>query len=142
MWKWHYDYLGENIRFMSQLKIPLDSPLKRNDVYHNKDKKDKYYLRDVDKPVVVPIKKKIRFLTTANDVQHSWFVPELGIKKDAIPGFINETWAYIDEPGTYRGQCAELCGTYHGYMPIVVIAKPDDEYQTWLAEQKSNSKGA
>ena len=94
------------------------------------------YLLDVDNPLVVPTKKKIRFLITANDVIHAWWVPALGFKQDAIPGFINDAWAYIEEPGTYRGQCAELCGKDHGFMPIVVVAKNEEDYKSWVAEQK------
>lgn len=133
MWRWQYDYLGENVSFMSNLKTPHLQ-------IKNRDIKNKNYLLEVDNPVVVPINKKIRFLTTANDVIHSWWVPQLGIKKDAIPGFINETWAVIEKPGTYRGQCAELCGANHGFMPIVVVAKTQEDYETWLASQKEENK--
>jgi cytochrome c oxidase subunit 2 len=100
------------------------------------------YLLEVDKPLVLPIKKKIRILTTANDVIHAWWVPELGGKKDAIPGYINEMWTLIEEEGVYRGQCAELCGKDHGFMPIVVKAVSEEEYQRWLAEQKAQAGGA
>jgi len=127
-WKWKYDYLDEGISFFSNLATPTEQ-IKGN------VQKDKWYLLEVDNPVVVPIHKKIRFLVTANDVIHSWWVPALGIKKDGIPGFIHEVWTRIDKPGTYRGQCAELCGAGHGYMPIVLIAKNEEDYQTWLAEK-------
>jgi cytochrome c oxidase subunit 2 len=128
-WQWEYDYLGQGVKYMSRLTTPLEQ-------VNNRDTKNDYYLAEVDNPVVVPVGKKIRFLTTANDVIHSWWVPKLGIKKDAIPGFINEAWAQIDTPGTYRGQCAELCGYNHGFMPIVVEAKSLEEYQAWLAAKK------
>lgn len=128
-WRWEYEYLGEGLRFISNLSTP-QAQIK------NRDIKNKYYLLEVDNPLVVPIGKKIRLLTTAGDVIHSWWVPDLGIKKDAIPGFINEAWTKIEVPGTYRGQCAELCGVNHGYMPIVVEAKTEAEYQQWLAEKK------
>ena len=106
---------------------------------YNRDVTGEHYLLEVDNPVVVPINKKIRFLTTSNDVIHSWWVRELAVKRDAIPGFINEAWAIIEKPGTYRGQCAELCGARHGYMPIVVEAKTEEDYQAWLAEKKAKS---
>lgn len=134
-WKWQYDYIDEDIRFFSSISkssneaAPLDSGIDPWDVPH--------YLRDVDKPVVVPVNRKIRFLITANDVIHSWWVPELGFKKDAIPGFINESWALVEEPGTYRGQCAELCGKGHAYMPIVLVAKEESEYKQWVGKMKA-----
>ncbi len=130
-WKWKYDYLNEDVSFFSELHS--DS---RNAIYGEAEKGE-HYLLDVDNPVVVPINKKIRFLTTANDVIHSWWVPAIGVKRDAVPGFVNETWARIDEPGVYRGQCAELCGKDHGFMPIVVVAKAEDEYQAWLDAKKA-----
>jgi cytochrome c oxidase subunit 2 len=129
-WYWEYEYLGEGIRIVSRLATSQEQ-------IHNQDRKSPHYLREVDNNLVVPQKKKIRFLTTANDVIHSWWVPALGVKKDAIPGFINETWANIDKPGIYRGQCAELCGVLHGFMPIVVEVKSEAEYQAWLAEKKA-----
>lgn len=129
-WKWEYEYLGSGIKFISALATTQDQ-------IKNKDVKTKYYLLEVDKPLILPIGKKIRFLTTANDVVHSWWVPALGIKKDAIPGFINEAWARIENPGVYRGQCAELCGANHGFMPIVIEAKPAAEFEEWLANQKN-----
>lgn len=129
-WRWEYEYLGEGVRFMS-------NSISSQDQIQNRDVKGEHYLLEVDNPLVVPIGKKIRFLTTANDVIHAWWVPALGIKKDAIPGFINEAWAVIEESGTYRGQCAELCGANHGFMPIVVEAKTVDDYEQWLASQKT-----
>jgi cytochrome c oxidase subunit II len=128
-WKWKYDYLDENISFYSTLSTTQDQ-------IEGKAPKGEHYLLEVDKPIVVPTHKKIRFLVTANDVIHSWWVPELGVKRDAIPGFIHEAWAKIEKPGTYRGQCAELCGVGHGFMPIVVIAKNEADYKQWVAEQK------
>ncbi len=133
-WKWKYDYLDEGISFISSLAPEHNKARQRNsgiDVT-----KIENYLLEVDNPLVVPTGKKIRFLTTANDVIHSWWVPALGGKKDAIPGFINEMWARIDEPGTYRGQCAELCGKDHGFMPIVVVAKNEADYRDWVAMKK------
>lgn len=133
-WRWHYDYLGEGVEFYSQL-----------DAEHNLARQQgadidlatiDNYLKEVDNPLVVPVGKKIRFLHTATDVIHSWWVPDLAVKKDAIPGFINENWALIEEPGIYRGKCAELCGRDHGFMPIVVKAVPQEEYDTWLAGQQ------
>jgi cytochrome c oxidase subunit 2 len=133
-WHWQYDYIDQDIGFMSYLSTPEDQFL-------NKAPKQQNYLLEVDRPLVVPIGKKIRFLVTASDVIHSWWVPQLGVKKDAIPGFINETWTKIDKPGTYRGQCAELCGARHGYMPIVVEAKSEADYLVWLNEQKQAKIG-
>lgn len=129
-WKWQYKYLDDDINFFSNLS---SSP----EQIHNTVPKGTYYLHEVDQPLVVPIKKKIRLLFTAHDVIHSWWVPELGVKKDAIPGFINESWMYIDHPGVYRGQCTELCGAGHGYMPVVVKAVSDGDYQKWVGEQKA-----
>lgn len=128
-WKWEYDYLDQGIRFFSTLSTPRAQ-------LDNKAKKGKWYLLEVDKPLVVPIHKKIRFLVTSNDVIHSWWVPALGVKRDAIPGFIHEAWARIDKPGTYRGQCAELCGINHAYMPIVVVAKTQEDFDKWVALQQ------
>lgn len=126
-WRWKYEYLDEGISYFSNLATPYDQ-------IQNKKPKDKWYLLEVDKPLVVPIHKKIRFLVTSNDVIHSWWVPALGIKRDAIPGFIYESWARIERPGIYRGQCAELCGINHAYMPIVVKAVTDQEYRQWIAQ--------
>ncbi len=137
-WKWQYEYLDQGIKFFSTLSTPEDQ-------IHNKAPKSQWYLLEVDKPLVVPIHEKIRFLMTANDVIHSWWVPDLGIKKDAIPGYINDAWAVIEKPGIYRGQCAELCGQHHGYMPIEVHAVTRPEFDTWVAEhqaQHANMKAA
>ncbi|MCW8470333.1 cytochrome c oxidase subunit II [Fluoribacter gormanii] len=127
-WRWQYEYLDQGISFFSTLSTPFEQ-------IQNKQKKSEWYLLEVDKPMVVPINKKIRFLVTSNDVVHSWWVPELGIKRDAIPGFMYEAWATIEKPGTYRGQCAELCGVNHGFMPIVVEAVSQDDFDKWVAAQ-------
>ena len=133
-WKWQYEYLDEGINFFSNLDAKSNEARKRNSGIDVSTVE--HYLLDVDKPIVVPVGKKVLFLATANDVIHSWWVPALGMKRDAIPGYINEFWARVDEPGVYRGQCAELCGKDHGFMPIVVKAVTDDEYQSWVKEQK------
>ncbi len=134
-WKWGYDYLDEGISFISSLSTPQEQIL--DQVAQGKD-----YLLEVDNPVVVPVDKKIRLLVTAADVIHAWWVPELGMKKDAIPGFVNEMWFSIDKPGVYRGQCAELCGKDHGFMPIVVEAKSEEDYQKWVMAQQAAGAAA
>ncbi|MFV8834481.1 cytochrome c oxidase subunit II [Aquisalimonas sp.] len=139
-WMWEYEYMDEDISFFSRLD--RDSQRARQRDPEISPQEVEHYLLDVDNPLVVPIDKKIRFLLTANDVIHSWWVPELGWKKDTIPGFINEAWARIEEPGVYRGQCAELCGRDHGFMPIVVIALEQDEYDDWVAEQNGDVAAA
>lgn len=128
-WKWKYDYLDHGITFFSNITTPFNQ-------IHNQAPKTADYLRTVDHPLVVPIHKKIRFLVTSNDVIHAWSVPAIGVKQDAIPGFINETWTRIDRAGTYFGQCTELCGLNHAYMPIVVIAKAEEDFKNWVALQK------
>lgn len=130
-WKWKYDYLDEDFGFFSNLATPTEA-------IENKVPKGEFYLREVDHPLVLPVNKKIRFLFTAQDVIHSWWVQDLGFKKDTVPGFINENWTVIEKPGTYRGQCAELCGVNHGYMPIVIEAKTQEDYDAWLQETKAN----
>lgn len=133
-WKWHYDYIDSGVSFFSTLaqehndarQLGAGADLTQID----------NYLKEVDNPLVVPVGVKIRFLHTANDVIHSWWVPDLALKKDAIPGFINENWAQIEKPGVYRGKCAELCGRDHGFMPVVVQALPQEEFDAWLAEQQ------
>ena len=131
-WKWGYDYLQEGISFYSTLSTPRDQ-------IENRAPKGEHYLIEVDNPVVVPVGKKVRIITTANDVIHAWWVPALGIKQDAIPGFVRDTWFKADNPGTYRGQCAELCGKDHGFMPIVVEAVEPEKYAAWVAEQKKKT---
>lgn len=128
-WKWHYEYMDEGIDFYSTLSTPRAQ-------IEGREEKGENYLLEVDNHLVLPVGKKVRLLITANDVIHAWWVPELGAKKDAIPGFINELWTRIDKPGTYRGQCAELCGKDHGYMPIVVDAVSQEEYDAWVKKQK------
>jgi cytochrome c oxidase subunit 2 len=129
-WKWQYDYVDDGVRYTSSLKGSSQDAAKRNSGIDPASVEN--YLLDVDKPLVVPVGKKVRFLLTATDVIHSWWVPALGFKKDAIPGFINEIWARVEQPGTYRGQCTELCGIGHGYMPIVLVAMNDTDYRSWL----------
>ena len=138
-WMWEYEYLDEDIQFFSRLDRDSDRARQRNPEIRPRDVE--HYLLNVDNPLVVPVNTKIRFLLTANDVIHSWWVPELGWKKDTIPGFINEAWAEIREPGTYRGQCAELCGRDHGFMPVVVVAKTQEDYELWVAEQQEDANG-
>ena len=136
-WFWQYEYIDSGVSFYSRLAESsnrarqLDSGVDPNGVEN--------YLLDVDHPMVIPTGTKVRLLLTANDVIHSWWVPKFGMKRDAIPGFINEMWISVDEdkPGTYRGQCTELCGRDHGFMPVVVVAKPKAEFEAWLAEQRS-----
>ena len=131
-WKWKYNYIDEGVEFISQLSEESRNAIKDPTGVEN-------YLLDVDKPIVVPVNKKIRFLFTADDVIHAWWVPELAVKQDAVPGFINDSWAIIEEPGVYRGQCAELCGKDHGFMPIVVNAVSEQEYQEWLVAMKTEA---
>lgn len=131
-WKWKYDYPDQDIAFFSSLSTPRDQ-------IENKTTKGEHYLLEVDNPVVLPVGKKIRLLVTANDVIHAWWIPQFGTKKDAIPGFINELWTRIDVPGVYRGQCAELCGKDHGYMPIVVNAVSPEDFTKWVAMQKDKA---
>ena len=128
-WKWQYEYVGEGVTFFSTLATPKEQ-------IYNIREKDTNYLLEVDEPMVLPIGKKVRFLVTAADVIHSWWVPALAVKRDAIPGFINEAWTNIEVPGIYRGQCAELCGKDHAYMPIVVDARSPEDFQKWLDEKK------
>ena len=133
-WKWQYEYLDEGINFFSNLDAKSNEARQRNSGVDVRTVE--HYLLDVDNPIVIPVGKKVRFLATANDVIHSWWVPALGMKRDAIPGYINEFWTRVDEPGVYRGQCAELCGKDHGFMPIVVNAVSESEYQSWVKGQK------
>ena len=128
-WKWRYEYLEDEVDFFSSL-----APESREAIYADPFSRE-HYLLEVDNEVVLPVGRKVRILLTADDVIHAWWVPALGMKKDAIPGFINELWTRIDEPGVYRGQCAELCGKDHGYMPIVVRAVPGEEYAAWVGKK-------
>ena len=139
-WKWQYEYLGSGVAFFSTLSTDSNEARQLNsgvDVTKVKD-----YLLSVDHPLVVPVATKVRLLVTGNDVIHSWWVPAFGVKKDAIPGFINEAWFKVDadKPGLYRGQCAELCGRDHGFMPIVVEVVPKDEFAKWLAAQQEAAR--
>jgi cytochrome c oxidase subunit 2 len=137
-WIWGYDYLkgeGEGIAFLSNLSTPQDQ-------IHNQQPKGEHYLLEVDNPLVVPVGKKVRILTTANDVIHSFWVPAFGIKQDSIPGFVRDTWFRADKEGTYRGQCAELCGKDHGFMPIVVEVVSQEKYAQWVAAQKTKAAAA
>jgi len=134
-WKWQYEYVDEGVSFFSTLARSSDEARQLGSGVDPKSVE--HYLLDVDNPLVVPAGRKVRVLVTANDVIHSWWVPDFGMKKDAIPGYINELWFRADQPGTYRGQCAELCGRDHGFMPVVVEVKPEAEYQSWLEAQKA-----
>ncbi len=129
-WKWSYDYLDEDKFFYSAIDAASNAASQRNSGIDPESVDN--YLRNVDNAMVVPVNKKVRLLLTADDVIHSWWVPELYVKKDANPGFINETWFEAKETGIYRGQCTELCGRGHGFMPIVVVVVTDAEYQQWL----------
>ncbi len=138
-WKWQYTYLNsdptQEVKFISTL-------LTLQDEIHNRAPKREHYLLDVDNPLVIPINKRVRFLVTSQDVIHSWWVPDFAVKRDAIPGFVHEAWTVVDEPGIYRGQCAELCGKDHGFMPVVVRAVPQDEYDTWIEGKRADARTA
>jgi len=134
-WSWRYDYLNENIGFYSELSTPQDQ-------IHNLAPKGEHYLLEVDHPLVVPVGKKVRILVTANDVIHSWWVPAFGVKQDGIPGFIRDSWFRVDTPGIYRGQCAELCGKDHGFMPVVVNAVSESDYHAWVDTQHAAMRAA
>ena len=133
-WKWQYKYLDEDYNstfgFFSNLATSQDE-------IHGRTEKGEYYLLDVDEPLRIPVNRKVRFLITAEDVIHSWWVPDFGFKRDAIPGIMNETWTIVppDKAGVYRGQCTELCGKDHGFMPVVVHAMPEDEFDAWYADR-------
>jgi cytochrome c oxidase subunit 2 len=148
-WKWRYDYVDykgkgvDQVGFMSKLEETSDRTRQlKSNLDPDKIQVDGYqtYLLDVDKPLVVPVGTKIRFIIVGGDVIHSWWVPALGWKMDAIPGIANAAWTKIKEPGVYRGQCAELCGQDHGFMPIVVKAVPKAEFEQWLATQQDEAK--
>ncbi len=139
-WKWEYTYLDNGVHFFSNIdKASMDTS-QRNSGKNPEDVA--HYLRNVDKPLVVPVNKKVRILTTSNDVIHAWWVPAFGVKRDAIPGYINESWFKAEKEGTYRGQCAELCGQGHGYMPIVVKVVSADKYAAWVSKEKSEAQAA
>jgi len=134
-WKWHYKYFDHELEFYSLLATPMAE-------INNEREKTENYLLEVDRPLVIPAGKKVRFLITSDDVIHSWWVPEFAVKKDANPGFINEAWTRVNVPGTYRGQCAELCGKDHGFMPVVVIVKEQADYDAWIANEVALQKQA
>lgn len=134
-WKWKYEYIlpeGENVSFFSNLRTD------KSEIYNTADKGSNYLL-EVDEPMVIPVDKKVRLLITANDVLHAWWVPALAVKRDAIPGFINEAWTKAAQTGVYRGQCAELCGRDHGFMPIVVNVVEEPEYKDWLSDKQAQA---
>ncbi len=134
-WKWHYKYMDREVEYYSLLATQREQ-------INNRYNKGENYLLEVDRPLVIPTGQKVRFLITSDDVIHSWWVPDFAVKKDANPGFINEAWTKVDEPGIYRGQCAELCGKDHGFMPVVVIAKEPADYEAWVSEQESIQRQA
>ena len=134
-WKWEYDYQQDGVRFLSNLSTPRDQIEERDGKVGAP--KNENYLLEVDNPMVVPVGKKVRLLITSNDVIHGWYVPQLGVNQYGIPGFIKDAWFEIDKPGTYRGQCSQICGKEHGYMPIVVVAKSPEEYAAWVKDAKA-----
>ncbi|MEM7400699.1 MAG: cytochrome c oxidase subunit II [Pseudomonadota bacterium] len=131
-WLWRYEYIDHDIDFYSVLKTS------RDEIY-NRTEKNENYLLEVDNELVLPTNRKVRILLTSNDVLHAWWVPDLALKKDAIPGYINQMWTEINEPGIYRGQCAELCGRDHGFMPVVVRAIPPEEFDAWAMQQNNKT---
>lgn len=129
-WLWIYEYPAEGVSFASRLKTPrtqIDGP----------DPKGEHYLLEVDRPLVLPVGRKVRFITTSNDVIHSWWVPAFGVKRDAVPGFLREFWVRPEKTGTFRGQCSELCGKEHGFMPVVVEVVSEADFEAWLGAQKA-----
>ena len=134
-WKWQYEYPDSGIKFISTMSTPRDQ-------ITNKAVKGEHYLLEVDNPVVLPVGKKVRILITSTDVIHTWWVPQFAVKRDAVPGFLRETWVNIEQPGIYRGQCAELCGKDHGFMPVVVHAVPEAEYLAWVDKKKAEMAAA
>jgi cytochrome c oxidase subunit 2 len=139
-WMWKYEYLGEGVSLTSRLDRKSDE-IRQSGVDARTANKANYLL-DVDNALVLPVDTKVRFVITADDVIHAWWVPALGWKQDAIPGIVNEAWTSVSKPGVYRGQCAELCGKDHGFMPIVVRVLPKAEYTAWLNEQKAKNAPA
>jgi cytochrome c oxidase subunit II len=134
-WKWQYEYPESGVKFISNMSTPRDQ-------IANKEAKGEHYLLEVDNEVVLPVDKKVRVLLTATDVIHTWWVPQFGVKRDAVPGFLREVWVKIEKPGVYRGQCAELCGKDHGFMPVVVRAVPEPEYVAWVEQKKAEQEAA
>ncbi len=139
-WRWKYEYLEDDIQFISSLSAESNAAARRNSGIDPASVEN--YLLEVDRRLVLPANTKIKFLITADDVIHSWWVPSLGWKRDAVPGFINEAWAEIEKPGIYRGQCAELCGRGHGFMPIVLEVVPREEFRQWVNQQKDQAAQA
>ena len=139
-WKWQYEYVDHGVSFFSTLARTSDEARQLDSGIQPQSVEN--YLLEVDQPLVVPQGRKVRVLITANDVIHAWWVPDFGMKKDAIPGYINELWFNAEKPGTYRGQCAELCGRDHGFMPVVVEVLPQAEFDTWLEQQKAARQAA
>jgi cytochrome c oxidase subunit 2 len=133
--KWEYEYTGEDVSFISNIST-TDNQI------DGLEEKSENYLIEVDNPLVIPVDTKVRFLITARDVIHSWWVPAIAVKKDAIPGFINEMWTKVTKTGTYRGKCTELCGDRHGFMPVVLEVKSKEDYATWLANKKVEAEKA
>jgi cytochrome c oxidase subunit 2 len=139
-WMWGYEYLDEGVSYYSRLAETSNAARRKQsgiDPYSVEN-----YLLEVDRPLVLPAGVKVRYLLTSNDVIHAWWMIDFGVKRDAIPGYVNEGWFQIDQPGIYRGQCAELCGKDHGFMPIVVEVLPKDQFEAWLATQKSTATTA
>jgi cytochrome c oxidase subunit II len=134
-WKWKYDYLDQGISFFSNLSTPQDQ-------INGQKPKNEWFLLEVDNEVVVPVNTKVKLLVTADDVIHDWWVPDLGVKQDAVPGFINENWFVATEVGTYRGQCAELCGVNHAFMPIVVKVVAQEDFDKWVADHNKVTQSA
>ena len=128
-WLWQYEFPAEGVSYTSRLITPRAQ-------IDNSEAKGEHYLLEVDNPLVLPVGKKVRFITTSNDVIHSWWVPAFGVKRDAVPGFLREFWATVEKTGTYRGQCSELCGKEHGFMPVVVNVVTQEEFAKWLASKK------
>jgi cytochrome c oxidase subunit 2 len=138
-WKWEYDYQQDGVRFLSNLATPRAQIEERGG---KGQAKNEHYLLEVDNPMVVPVGKKVRLLITSNDVIHGWYVPQLGVNQYGIPGFIKEAWFTIDKPGIYRGQCSQICGKEHAYMPIVVDARSDADYAAWVKDAKAKNLAA
>ncbi|HEX3632619.1 MAG TPA: cytochrome c oxidase subunit II [Casimicrobiaceae bacterium] len=134
-WKWNYDYMNDGFGYFSELATPYAQ-------IDNREKKNEHYLLEVDRPLVVPVNKKIRLLITSSDVIHAWYLPAAGVQQDAVPGFVRDDWMKFDTTGTYRGQCAKICGKEHGFMPIVVEVKSEQDYAAWVADQKKQLASA
>jgi len=134
-WSWNYDYLQEGFGYYSNLSTPVAQ-------IENRAPKGEHYLLEVDNPLVVPVDTKVRLLLTASDVLHAWWIPAFGVKQDAIPGFVRDTWFKAEKVGVYRGQCAELCGKGHGFMPIVVEVKSKEDFAKWVEEHKAKTQVA